>query len=67
MMVTVALSASLVILVLALTRVPMLRAVAKREGVSPRIVVHATRQPAIDPKLGTSSGVNLDLVVGVRS
>ena len=38
MMVTVALSARLVILVLALMRVPMLRAMMKSERVSPRII-----------------------------
>jgi len=64
---TIALSGTLVIPVLALVRVPVLRTVVKSERVSPRIVDQATRQTTIDPKLETSGGTNLDLVVGVCS
>lgn len=39
----------------------------KSKGVSPRVVDQATRDTTIDPKLETSSGAYLDLVVGVCS
>jgi hypothetical protein len=43
----------------------MLRAVVESERVPPRVGNKAARQTAIDPKLETSGGTNLDLVVGV--
>lgn len=63
----IALSGTLVIPVLTLMRVPVLRAIVKSPGVSPGILDQAARQATIDPKLETSGGANLDLVVGVCS
>jgi hypothetical protein len=67
MAVTVALSWALVLVVFALMRVPMLRAVVQSEGASPRISNFASGQVAIDPELQTFGGADLDLVVGVGS
>jgi hypothetical protein len=67
MAVTVALSWALIFIVLALMRVPMLRAVVQSEGASPRISNCASRQTAINPELQTFRGADLDLVVGIGS
>jgi hypothetical protein len=65
MAITIALSWTLVLPILALMPVPMLRAVVKSEGVSPIIFDEARGCSAIDPKLQTSGSTNLDLVIGV--
>jgi hypothetical protein len=67
MAVTIALSWALILVVFALMRVPMLRAVVQSKGASPRISNFASGRVAIDPELQTFGGADLDLVVGVGS
>lgn len=67
MAVAIARSGTLVLPVLTLMRVPMLRAIVKGEGISPRILDQTTRDTTIDPKFEASGGANLDLVVGICS
>ena len=51
--------------VLTLVRVPMLITIMKSERTSPRVGNEATRNAAVNPKLGTSGGADFDLVVRV--